>query len=85
MGGTESAGDYWRSEEKNVMIRAFDFTAKDDTTYRYRVRIVVFNPNKSPDDIDISKAVDNRSDERRAGRGARRPTKRTCRPMSCPM
>jgi hypothetical protein len=62
-GGTESAGDYWRSEEKNVMIRAFDFTAKDDTTYRYRVRIVVFNPNKGRD--DISPGVDNKSDELR--------------------
>lgn len=65
LGGTESAGDYWRSDAKNVMIRAFDFTAKEDTTYRYRVRIVVFNPNKGRDDIDISKAVDNKSDELR--------------------
>ena len=64
-GGTESPGDYWRSDEKNVMIRAFDFTAKEDTTYRYRVRIVVFNPNKGRDDIDVTKAVDNKSDELR--------------------
>jgi hypothetical protein len=62
-GGTESAGDFWRSEEKNVMIRAFDFTAHEDTTYRYRVRIVVFNPNKGRD--DISPGVDNKSDELR--------------------
>ena len=45
------------------MIRAFDFTAKEDTTYRYRVRIVVFNPNKGRD--DISPGVDNKSDELR--------------------
>ena len=64
-GGTESPGDFWRSDEKNVMIRAFDFTAKEDTTYRYRVRIVVFNPNKGRDDIDVTKSVDNKSDELR--------------------
>jgi hypothetical protein len=65
MGGNESPGDFWRSDEKNVMIRAFDFTAKEDTTYRYRVRIVVFNPNKGRDDIDVTKSVDNKSDELR--------------------
>ena len=32
-------------------IRALDFTPKPDTTYRYRVRIVVFNPNHGRDDI----------------------------------
>jgi hypothetical protein len=53
-GGTptanENVGD-WRSEAKKVMIRAFDFTAKEDETYRYRVRIVVFNPNKGREDV----------------------------------
>jgi hypothetical protein len=64
-GSSESPGDFWRSDEKNVMIRAFDFTVKEDTTYRYRVRIVVFNPNKGRDDIDVTKAVDNKADELR--------------------
>jgi hypothetical protein len=50
-GGTESAGNYWRSEERRVMIRALDFTVERDTTYRYRVRIVVFNPNYHHDDV----------------------------------
>ena len=34
------------------MIRAFDFTVQEDTTYRYRVRIVVFNPNNGREDVD---------------------------------
>jgi hypothetical protein len=50
-GATESAGDYWKSEEKRVMIRALDFTVEPDTTYRYRVRIVVNNPNYKREDV----------------------------------
>jgi hypothetical protein len=33
------------------MIRALDFTAEPDNNYRYRVRIVVFNPNHNHDDV----------------------------------
>ena len=44
------------------MIRALDFTTLPDTTYRYRVRIVVFNPNHNRDDV-ISTAVDTKSTE----------------------
>jgi hypothetical protein len=65
MGGAdENVGD-WKSSASKVMIRAFDFTAKEDETYRYRVRIVVFNPNKGREDVDTSKAVDTKSDELR--------------------
>jgi hypothetical protein len=63
MMGAESAGSYWRSEEKKVMIRAFDFTVQEDMNYRYRVRIVVYNPNKGRD--DISPGVDNKAEELR--------------------
>ena len=45
------------------MIRAFDFTVKADTTYRYRVRIVVFNPNKGRE--DVSPGVDTKAEELR--------------------
>lgn len=58
LGGGESAGNYWKSEEKKVMIRALDFTVDPDSTYRYRVRIVVANPNYNRD--DISPGVDNK-------------------------
>jgi len=60
-GSPESAGDYWKSEEKRVMIRALDFTVEPDTTYRYRVRIVVANPNYKREDVNFG--VDVKSKE----------------------
>ena len=48
---TEAAGNFWKSEEKKVMIRALDFTAEPDDTYHYRVAIVVLNPNLNHDDV----------------------------------
>ena len=55
MGSMAAAGDdvgkFWKSEEKRVMIRALDFTPRPDNSYRYRVRIVVFNPNHNRDDV----------------------------------
>ncbi len=61
MGGpTEAAGTYWKTEEKKVMIRAFDFTVKPDKTYRYRVQVVVFNPNRGRD--DVSPGVDTKAE-----------------------
>jgi hypothetical protein len=51
MGGGGDVGNFWKSEEKRVQIRGLDFTAQPDTTYKYRVRIVVFNPNYHRDDI----------------------------------
>ncbi len=50
-GSSESAGNYWKSDEKKVMIRSLDFTVERDTTYRFRVRIVVWNPNYQRDDV----------------------------------
>jgi hypothetical protein len=58
----ENVGDF-RSDAKKVMIRAFDFTAKEDETYRYRVRIVVFNPNKGRE--DVVPGTDTKADELR--------------------
>jgi hypothetical protein len=60
MGSTETVADVY---DKKVMIRAFDFTVQEDMSYRYRVRIVVFNPNKGRE--DISPGVDNKADELR--------------------
>jgi hypothetical protein len=62
-GSTETAGNYWKSDEKRVMIRALDFTVEPDTTYRYRVRIVVFNPNLNRE--DVSAGTDFKSEELR--------------------
>jgi hypothetical protein len=43
------------------MIRALDFTPEPDNDYRYRVRIVVFNPNLNRD--DVTNYVDKKSKE----------------------
>jgi len=58
-GGTsEAVGNFWKSEEKKVMIRALDFTAERDTTYRYRVRVVVWNPNLNREDVSPESLAD---------------------------
>jgi hypothetical protein len=64
MGGTPAGGDagtFWKSEEKRVMVRALDFTPVPDNSYRYHVRIVVFNPNHNRD--DVSPGVDTKATE----------------------
>lgn len=60
-GSTETLANFWRTEEKKVMIRALDFTARPDEIYRYRIRIVVYNPNLNRD--DVSPGVDNKSED----------------------
>jgi hypothetical protein len=60
-GATETLANFWRSEEEKVMIRALDFTAQPDESYRYRVRVVVYNPNLNRD--DVSPGVDAKSEE----------------------
>ena len=54
------------------MIRALDFTVEPDTTYRFRVRIVVFNPNYHLE--DVTPGVDTKSLDSTAP-GASRPTR----------
>jgi hypothetical protein len=53
-GGTGSAdeGDFPKTDEDEVMVRAFDFSVDPDATYRYRARLVVVNPNYKRDDIN---------------------------------
>jgi hypothetical protein len=57
-GTTESVGTFWKSEEKRVMIRALDFTVEPETSYRYRLRIVVVNPNYNRDDVSAESKAD---------------------------
>jgi len=45
--------------EPALMIRSLDFTVEPDTSYRFRARVVVFNPNK--DHTDINPGVDTES------------------------
>lgn len=53
-GGTGSAdeGNFPKTDEDEVMVRAFDFSVDPDATYRYRARLVVNNPNYKRDDIN---------------------------------
>ncbi len=55
--------DFPKSEMDEVMIRSIDFTVQPDTTYRYQVRIVVFNPNYNHSNVNAG--VDTESDELR--------------------
>jgi len=51
----------WKSEAKEVMVRALDFQPKPNQTLRYRARIVVSNPNRNRD--DVMPGTDNKSEE----------------------
>ena len=39
------SGDFPKSDASKIMVRAIDYTVDPDTTYRYRARVVVNNPN----------------------------------------
>lgn len=48
-GGGGGSGDYPTSTKEKVMVRSLDFTVEPDVSYRYRLRIVVANPNHNWD------------------------------------
>ncbi|HWE40506.1 MAG TPA: hypothetical protein VG406_28420 [Isosphaeraceae bacterium] len=62
-GATGPAEDttFPKSEADEVMIRSIDFTVQPDTTYRYQVRIVVWNPNLHH--TNVNPGVDTESEE----------------------
>jgi hypothetical protein len=62
-GGDLSADEtnFPKSEDKTIMLRSLDFTIEPNMTYRYRVRIVVVNPNL--DHTDVNPGVDTESKE----------------------
>lgn len=51
MGRPASAGPEHMTEEDIIMVRGLDYTVEPGTTYRYRVRIVVANPNYNREDV----------------------------------
>ena len=51
MGGGDESVNFQKSEAETVMVRSLDFTVDPDTTYRFRLRVVVFNPNYNRDDV----------------------------------
>jgi hypothetical protein len=50
MGGAP-ANNFPKTEAEQIMVRSLDFTVEPDTVYRYKVRIVVRNPNKNRGDV----------------------------------
>jgi hypothetical protein len=58
-GGGAEAMNFDKTEADEIMIRALDFTVEQDTTYRFRVRVVVYNPNVQRE--DVSPGVDTKS------------------------
>lgn len=52
MEGSAEVTNYPKSDADTIMIRSLDFTVEPDTTYRYRVRIVVYNPNLDREDTN---------------------------------
>ncbi|MHC5542227.1 hypothetical protein ACYOEI_28730, partial [Singulisphaera rosea] len=60
MGGGETI-TFPTSDEDTLMIRSLDFTVDPDKTYKFRVRLVVFNPNRGHEDVNAG--VDTKSIE----------------------
>jgi hypothetical protein len=60
-GGMGETIDFEKRDVEEIMIRALDLTVEPDTTYRFRLRIVVYNPNLGHEDVSAgvdSKAVE---------------------------
>ncbi len=53
--------NFTKHEDPTLMLRSLDFTVDPNTTYQFRVRIVVINPNK--DHTDVNPGVDTESKE----------------------
>jgi hypothetical protein len=51
MGGGGDDMNFPKNEEETLMVRSLDFTVDPDTTYRFRVRLIVFNPNYNREDV----------------------------------
>ncbi len=60
-GGGGDLMNFPKSEEETLMVRGLDFTVEPDRTYRFRARIVVYNPNR--DREDVSPGVDTKTIE----------------------
>jgi hypothetical protein len=58
-GGNPEEANFTKFEDPELMLRSLDFTVDASTTYRFRVRIVVVNPNYEHE--DVNPGVDNTS------------------------
>ena len=52
-----------KTEAETIMVRALDFTVDQDTTYRFRLRVAVRNPNLGRDRAEVAAGVDVSSPE----------------------
>ena len=43
--------NFTKTEAETIMVRALDFTVEQDTTYRFRLRVAVRNPNLGREDV----------------------------------
>ncbi len=59
-GGNAEEAAFTHVEEGELMLRSIDFTVDPDMTYRFRVRIVVVNPNKDHTDVNPGVDVDSK-------------------------
>jgi hypothetical protein len=57
--GAAEDTNFPKTDADTIMIRSLDFTVEPDKTYRFRVRIVVYNPNR--DREDVAPGVDTKS------------------------
>ena len=60
-GGDAEEANFEKIEAKTVMLRFLDFTVDQNTTYQYRVRIVVRNPNLNHTDVNPGVDVDSKA------------------------
>lgn len=60
-GGGMGNANFPTSNADTLMIRALDFTVQPDTTYRYRVRLVIKNPNFKVE--NVAPGIDNKIEE----------------------
>jgi len=63
MGGGLSAEEtnFPKTEAEQIMIRSLDFSVEPDTVYRFRLRVVVRNPNYKHE--NVSPGVDSKAEE----------------------
>jgi hypothetical protein len=52
--------NFTKYDEGTLMIRSIDFTVEPDQTYRFRIRIVVKNPNRDRTDVNPGVDVDSK-------------------------
>ncbi|WP_422929557.1 hypothetical protein [Singulisphaera sp. PoT] len=58
-GGATETIDFETKQADTLMVRSLDFTIDPDHTYRFRLRLVVYNPNRNRQ--DVSPGVDTTS------------------------